>query len=123
MLGVTPLSDSSSMHFLFTGPSCDGLSVIGDSERLVVQPRLVGEEEGEGEKDKFGTGICIEGEKHCFPGIEDLVGDGLGEGEVLGEGKGPTPIVSGVIGSVFLEVWLEDLLVLLESLKLKSSQL
>ena len=116
LLGVTPLSDSSSMHFLLTGPSCDGLSVIGDSERLVVQPRLVGEEEGEGEKDKFGTGICIEGEKHCFPGIEDLVGDGLGEGEVLGEGKGPTPIVSGVIGSVFLEVWLEDLLVLLESL-------
>lgn len=123
MLGVTPLSDSSSIHFLLTGPSWEGLSVIGERERRVVQPRLVGEEEGEGENDKFGTGICMEGEKHCFPGIEDRVGEGLGEGEVLGDGKGPTPMVSGVIGSVFLEVWLEDLLELLESLKLRSSQL
>ena len=105
MLGVAPVSASvSSMHFLLTGPRGEGRSVMGESERLLAQPRLVGEEEGEGEKGRLGTGICMEGEKHCFPGIEDLVGDGLGEGEVLGEGKGPTPMVSGVIGSVFLEV-------------------
>jgi len=104
LLGVTPLSDSSSMHFLLTGPSCDGLRVIGERDLLLAQPRLVGEEEGDGENDKFGTGICIDGEKHCLPGMEDLVGDGLGEGEVRGEGNGPTPMVSGVIGSVFLDV-------------------
>ena len=118
MLGVTPLSDSSSIHFLFTGPRGEGLNVIGDNDLLVAQPRLVGEEEGEGEKERLGTGICIEGEKHCFPGTVDLVGEGLGEGEVLGEGNGPTPIVRGVIGSVLLEEcpWLGALDVSLESL-------
>ena len=60
LLGVTPLSDSSSMHFLLTGPSWEGLSVIEDRERRVVHSRLVGEDEGDGENDKFGTGICIE---------------------------------------------------------------
>ena len=100
LLGVTPLSDSSSMHFLLTGPSWDGLSVMGERDLLLAQPLLVGEEEGDGENDKFGTGICIEGEKHCLPGTEDLVGEGLGDGEVRGEGKGPTPIVRGVMGSV-----------------------
>ena len=103
LLGVTPLSDSSSMHFLLTGPSWDGLRVIGERDLRLAQPRRVGEDDGDGENDKFGTGICMEGEKHCFPGMEDLVGLGLGEGEVLGEGKGPTPIVSGVMGSVFLD--------------------
>ena len=105
MLGVTPLSDSSSMHFLLTGPRGEGLNVMGDRDLLLAHPRLVGEEEGDGENDKLGTGICMEGEKHCFPGTDDLVGDGLGEGEVRGEGNGPTPIVRGVIGSVLLELW------------------
>jgi len=126
LLGVTPLSDSSSMHFLFTGPRGEGRKVMGERDLLLAQPRLVGEEEGDGENDKLGTGICIDGEKHCFPGTVDRVGEGLGEGEVLGEGKGPTPIVRGVIGSVFLDVcpWLEVLVVAsLESLKLRSSQL
>ena len=104
LLGVTPLSDSSNMHFLLTGPNWDGLRVIGERDLLLAQPLRVGEEEGDGENDRFGTGICIEGEKHCFPGMEDRVGDGLGEGDVLGEGKGPTPMVRGVIGSVFLDV-------------------
>ena len=40
------------MHFRFTGPSGEGLSVMGDNERLEVHPRLVGEEEGEGEESK-----------------------------------------------------------------------
>ena len=104
MLGVTPLSASSNIHFLLTGPRGDGLKVMGDKERLEVQPRcLVGEEEGDGEKERLGTGICIEGEKHCLleeTEPEDLVGDGEGEGEVRGEGKGPTPIVRGVMGSL-----------------------
>ena len=54
---------------------------MGDNERLEVHPRLVGEEEGDGEKDRLGTGICMEGEKHCFPGTDDRVGEGEGEGE------------------------------------------
>ena len=100
LLGVAPSSPSSpSMHFRFTGPSGEGLSVMGDNERLEVHPRLVGEEEGDGEKDRLGTGICMEGEKHCFPGTDDRVGEGEGEGEVRGEGKGPTPMVSGWVGS------------------------
>lgn len=74
--------------------------MIGDRERRVVHPRLVGEEEGEGENERLGTGICMEGEKHCFPGTEERVGEGLGEGEVRGEGNGPTPMVRGCIGSV-----------------------
>lgn len=125
LLGVTPLSDSSSMHFLLTGPRGEGRKVMGERDLLLAQPRLVGEDEGEGEKDKLGTGICIEGEKHCFPGTVDLVGEGLGEGDVLGEGKGPTPMVRGVMGSVFLDVcpWLGVLVASFESLKLKSSQL
>lgn len=106
MLGVTPasLSESeSSMHFLLTGPRGEGRRVMGERERRVVQPRLVGEEEGEGEKERLGTGICMEGEKHCLPGwLEDLVGEGDGEGEVRGEGKGPTPMVRGTMGSVAL---------------------
>ena len=104
MLGVAPVSASvSSMHFLLTGPRGEGRSVMGESERLLAQPRLVGEEEGEGEKERLGTGICIEGEKHCLledTEPEDRVGDGEGEGEVRGEGKGPTPMVSGVMGSL-----------------------
>lgn len=100
LLGVTPLSASSSMHFRLTGPSWDGRSVMGESDLLLAQLRRVGEDDGDGENDKFGTGICIEGEKHCLPGTEDLVGEGLGDGEVRGEGKGPTPIVRGVMGSV-----------------------
>jgi len=113
------------MHFLFTGPSGEGLKVMGEMDLLLVQPRLVGEEEGDGENDKLGTGICIDGEKHCFPGTVDLVGEGLGEGEVLGEGNGPTPIVRGVMGSVLLDVWpwLGVFVASFESLKLKSSQL
>ena len=100
MLGVAPMSASvSSMHFLLTGPRGEGRSVMGERERLLAQPRLVGEEEGEGEKERLGTGICMEGEKHCLPGTEDLVGEGDGEGDVRGEGKGPTPIVSGWVGS------------------------
>ena len=87
------------MHFRLTGPRGEGLSVIGESERLEVHPRLVGEDEGDGEKDKLGTGICMEGEKHCLPGTLDRVGEGEGEGEVRGEGKGPTPIVRGWVGS------------------------
>ena len=101
LLGVAPLSDSaSSMHFLLTGPRGEGLSVMGERERRLAQPRLVGEEEGDGEKERLGTGICIEGEKHCLledTEPEDRVGDG--DGEARGEGKGPTPMVSGVIGS------------------------
>jgi len=104
LLGVTPLSDSSSMHFLLTGPSWEGLRVIGDRDLRLAQLRLVGDEDGDGENDKLGTGICMEGEKHCLPGMEDLVGEGLGDGEVRGEGKGPTPMVRGVMGSVFLDV-------------------
>jgi len=104
LLGVTPLSDSSSMHFLLTGPSWEGLRVIGESDLRLAQLRLVGDEDGDGENDKLGTGICMEGEKHCLPGMEDLVGEGLGDGEVRGEGKGPTPMVRGVMGSVFLDV-------------------
>ena len=100
LLGVPPASPSSSMHFLLTGPRGEGRRVMGDRERRVVQPRRVGEEEGEGEKERFGTGICIEGEKHCLPGTEERVGEGEGEGEVRGEGKGPTPMVRGCIGSV-----------------------
>jgi len=127
LLGVTPLSDSSSMHFLLTGPRGEGRKVMGERDRLLAQPRLVGEEEGDGEKERLGTGICMEGEKHCLPGTVDLVGEGLGEGEVLGEGKGPIPIVRGVMGSVLLEVWpwpwLGALAASLVSLKLKSSQL
>lgn len=74
---------------------------MGERERREVQPRRVGEEEGEGEKERFGTAIPMEGEKHCLPGITlDRVGEGEGEGEVRGEGKGPTPIVRGCIGSV-----------------------
>jgi len=104
LLGVTPLSDSSSMHFLLTGPSWEGLRVIGDRDLRLAQLLLVGDEDGDGENDKLGTGICMEGEKHCLPGMEDLVGEGLGDGEVRGEGKGPTPMVRGVMGSVFLDV-------------------
>lgn len=104
LLGVAPLSDSaSSMHFLLTGPRGEGLRVMGERERRLAQPRLVGEEEGDGEKERLGTGICIEGEKHCLfeeTEPEDLVGDGDGEGDVRGEGKGPTPMVRGVIGSL-----------------------
>lgn len=108
MLGVTPasLSESeSSIHFLLTGPRGEGRKVMGDRDLLVAQPRLVGEEEGDGEKERLGTGFCMEGEKHCFPGWqeepeEDLVGEGEGEGDVRGEGKGPTPMVKGTIGSV-----------------------
>ena len=104
MLGVAPVSASvSSMHFLLTGPRGEGRSVMGESERLLVQPRLVGEEEGEGEKERLGTGICMEGEKHCLledTEPEDRVGEGEWEGEVRGEGKGPTPMVSGVMGSL-----------------------
>ena len=100
MLGVAPLSDSvSSIHFLLTGPRGEGLSVMGERERRLASRRL-GEEEGDGEKERLGTGICIEGEKHCLleeTEPEDRVGDG--EGEARGEGKGPTPMVSGVIGS------------------------
>lgn len=132
LLGVAPNSPSSpSMHLRLTGPRGEGRRVIGDKDRLEVQPRLVGEEEGEGEKERLGTGICMEGEKHCFPVVPapadpDLVGEGEGDGEVRGEGNGPTPMVSGVIiWSVLRDTWL--LLVcpvsLLLSLKLKSSQL
>ena len=100
LLGVAPLSDSvSSIHFLLTGPRGEGLSVMGERERRLANRRL-GEEEGDGEKERLGTGICIEGEKHCLledTEPEDRVGDG--EGEARGEGKGPTPMVSGVIGS------------------------
>jgi hypothetical protein len=98
---------------------------MGERDLLLAQPRLVGEEDGEGENDKLGTGICIEGEKHCFPGTVDLVGEGLGDGDVLGEGKGPTPMVRGVMGSVLLEVcpWLGAFFASLVSLKLRSSQL
>ena len=61
----------------------------------------MGLELGLGEKERLGTGICIEGEKHCFPVAELLlVGDGEGEGEVRGEGNGPTPMVRGTMGSV-----------------------
>lgn len=99
---------------------------MGERDLLLAHPRLVGEEEGDGENDKLGTGICIEGEKHCFPGTVDRVGEGLGEGDVRGDGKGPTPIVRGVMGSVLLDEcpWLGVLVVAsLVSLKLKSSQL
>ena len=101
LLGVAPLSDSvSSMHFLLTGPRGEGLSVMGERERRLASRRL-GEDEGDGEKERLGTGICIEGEKHCLleeTEPEDRVGDG--EGEARGEGKGPTPMVSGVMGSL-----------------------
>ena len=101
LLGVAPASASvSSMHFLLTGPRGEGRSVIGDRDRRLAQPRRVGEEEGEGEKERLGTGICMLGEKHCLPGTEDRVGEGEGEGEVRGEGKGPTPMVRGVMGSL-----------------------
>ena len=112
MLGVTPLSDSSSMHFLLTGPSWEGLSVIGERDLRLAQLRRVGDEDGDGENDKLGTGICMEGEKHCFPVVPapadpDLVGEGEGDGEVRGEGNGPTPMVSGVIiWSVLRDTWL-----------------
>ena len=101
LLGVAPLSDSvSSMHFLLTGPRGEGLSVMGERGRRLASRRL-GEDEGDGEKERLGTGICIEGEKHCLleeTEPEDRVGDG--EGEARGEGKGPTPMVSGVMGSL-----------------------
>lgn len=98
LLGMIPLSVSSNIHFLLTGPRGEGLKVMGESDLLLAH-LLVGELEGEGEKERLGTGICILGEKHCFPGTDDLVGEGDGEGEVLGDGKGPTPIVKGVMGS------------------------
>ena len=101
LLGVTPLSASSNIHFRLTGPRGEGRSVIGDKDRREVQPRCrVGEEDGDGEKERLGTGICMLGEKHCLPGTEDRVGEGEGEGEVRGEGKGPTPMVRGVMGSL-----------------------
>jgi hypothetical protein len=67
----------------------------------------VGLELGLGEKERLvGTGICMEGEKHCFPVTlllfgppPPLVGEGDGEGEVRGEGNGPTPMVRGSMGS------------------------
>lgn len=135
MLGVAPLSDSvSSMHFLLTGPRGEGLSVMGERERRLASRRL-GEDEGDGEKERLGTGICIEGEKHCLleeTEPEDRVGDG--EGEARGEGKGPTPMVSGVMGSLRpgrprllglpgLLVLGDGLLASLLSLKERSSQL
>ena len=73
---------------------------MGERERRLASRRL-GEDEGDGEKERLGTGICIEGEKHCLleeTEPEDRVGDG--EGEARGEGKGPTPMVSGVMGSL-----------------------
>ena len=103
LLGVAPLSPSSRTHFRFTGPRVEGLRVMGDND-LLLQPRLVGDEEGEGLKLRLGTGICMLGLKHCFPVTDDLVGEGLGEGEVRGEGKGPTPMVRGVMASIFLEL-------------------
>lgn len=135
MLGVAPLSDSvSSIHFLLTGPRGEGLSVMGERERRLASRRL-GEDEGDGEKERLGTGICIEGEKHCLleeTEPEDRVGDG--EGEARGEGKGPTPMVSGVMGSLRpgrprllglpgLLVLGDGLLASLLSLKERSSQL
>jgi len=135
LLGVAPLSDSvSSMHFLLTGPRGEGLSVMGERERRLASRRL-GEDEGDGEKERLGTGICIEGEKHCLleeTEPEDRVGDG--EGEARGEGKGPTPMVSGVMGSLRpgrprllglpgLLVLGDGLLASLLSLKERSSQL
>ena len=104
LLGVAPLSPSSSMHFLLTGPRGEGRKVMGDSDLRLVQPLRVGEEEGEGENDKLGTGICMLGEKHCLPGMDDRVGEGDGEGEVRGEGKGPTPMVRGVMASILREL-------------------
>jgi len=136
LLGVAATSPSSpSMHFLFTGPRGEGRRVMGERERREAQPRRVGEEEGEGEKERLGTGICIEGEKHCLleeTEPEDRVGDG--EGEARGEGKGPTPMVSGVMGSLRpgrprllglpgLLVLGDGLLASLLSLKERSSQL
>jgi len=135
LLGVAPLSDSvSSIHFLLTGPRGEGLSVMGERERRLASRRL-GEDEGDGEKERLGTGICIEGEKHCLleeTEPEDRVGDG--EGEARGEGKGPTPMVSGVMGSLRpgrprllglpgLLVLGDGLLASLLSLKERSSQL
>lgn len=135
LLGVAPLSDSvSSMHFLLTGPRGEGLSVMGERERRLASRRL-GEDEGDGEKERLGTGICIEGEKHCLleeTEPEDRVGNG--EGEARGEGKGPTPMVSGVMGSLRpgrprllglpgLLVLGDGLLASLLSLKERSSQL
>ena len=107
LLGTTG-SVSSNIHFLLTGPRGDGLNVIGDNDLLLVQHLRVGEEDGDGENDKFGTGICMLGEKHCLPGTDDLVGDGEGLGDVRGDGNGPTPMVSGVIGSDpdLRELWL-----------------
>jgi hypothetical protein len=89
------------MHFLLTGPRGEGRRVIGDKLRREAQVRLVGLELGLGENERLGTGICMEGEKHCLPVAELLrVGEGEGEGEVRGEGKGPTPMVRGTMGSV-----------------------
>ena len=73
---------------------------MGERLRREVHERRVGLELGLGVKERLvGTGICMEGEKHCLPGTEDLVGEGEGEGDVRGEGKGPTPIVRGWVGS------------------------
>ena len=71
LLGMIPLSASSNIHFRLTGPRGEGLKVIGESDLLLAH-LLVGELEGEGEKERLGTGICILGEKHCFPGTDDL---------------------------------------------------
>ena len=57
LLGVPPTSSLSRLHFRLTGPSGLGRSVIGESERRLVRERRVGELLGEGENDKFGTGI------------------------------------------------------------------
>lgn len=96
------------MHFRLTGPSAEGRRVMGERLRLEAHVRLVGLELGLGEKDKLGTGICMEGEKHCFPVAELLrVGEGEGDGDVRGEGNGPTPIVRGVMWSTRRrETWL-----------------
>ena len=71
------------MHILFTGPRGEGHKVMGKRELLLVQTGLVGEEKGNGVKDKLGTAVSTD-----VLGTVDRVGDRLGEGEVLGEGPG-----------------------------------
>ena len=122
------ICDRMTDEHLLTGPRGDGRRVIGERERR-DQPRRVGDDEGEGEKERFGTGIWSRSRSGCrSPSYyylhgrgEALLaryigagGGGRGRRRGAGGGEGPhawgrsigersqswsKPIVRGCIGS------------------------